>query len=150
LEKEEFEPRLRQAKERLARLEAEAEQCAREEEQRAELRLVIGKLQEFATRLAEGLAEADWATRREIIRCLVKRIEVDNEQVRIVYRIGSVPFAEAPEGGILQDCWKRGESFSPPLCPEMTPDSSYDRFGHLASWWLRREEFCPTPEALTS
>ena len=27
---------------------------------------------------------------------------------------------------------------------------SYDRFSRHLQWWLRREEFCPSPEALTS
>jgi site-specific DNA recombinase len=109
LEKQEFKPRLEQAKERLARLQAEADACAREDEQRAELRLVIGKLQEFADRVAQGLTEADWSTRREIIRCLLKRIEVGDEQIRVVYRISPPPFAKGPERGILQDCRRREE-----------------------------------------
>jgi len=108
LEKEEFEPRLRAAKERLQRLEAEAAAATDEELQQAELRLVIGKLEEFAEKVRDGLAEAEWATRREIIRALVKRVEVDAEEVRIVYRIAPFPFVKAPEGGVLQDCWKRG------------------------------------------
>src|SRR5205823_3052468 len=82
LEKEEFEPRLRAAKERLGRLEAEAAAAADEEVQQAELRLVIGKLEEFAEKVRDGLAEAEWATRREILRALVKRVEVDEEEVR--------------------------------------------------------------------
>jgi len=112
LEKEEFEPKIRQAKQRLSRLEAEAKQLANEEGQRAELRLVIGKLEEFAERMERGLEEADWATQREIIRALVKRIEVSDHQVRIVYRVNTVPFVKAPNGGIAQDCWKRGVPFS--------------------------------------
>lgn len=68
LDKQEFEPKLRQAKERLASLETEAKSLADEEAQRAELRLVIGKLEEFAERMQQGLEQADWSTRREIIR----------------------------------------------------------------------------------
>src|SRR5207237_615214 len=71
LEKEEFEPRLRSARERLARLEAEAQAQADEAARRAELRLVIGKLQEFAEGIQGGLQEADEALRREVIRALV-------------------------------------------------------------------------------
>ncbi len=116
LDKGEFEPRLRQAKERRARLEAEARDYANEEEQRNELRLVIGRLQEFAGRVTQGLAEADWEAQREIIRCLVKRIEVGDEEIRVVYRISPVPFVEGPDGGILQDCWKRADPFSLSPC----------------------------------
>jgi site-specific DNA recombinase len=107
LEKEEFEPRLRSARERLARLEAEAQTQADSAAQRAELRLVIGKLQEFAEGIRSGLEEADRAMRREVIRALVKQIEVGDEAVRIVYRVPPVPFVERPDGGVLQDCGRR-------------------------------------------
>ncbi len=38
--------------------------------------------------MKEGLAEADWVTRREIIRTLVKRVEVDREHVNVIFRVG--------------------------------------------------------------
>ena len=41
---------------------------------------MIGKLKEFAEQLERGLEEADWSTRREIIRTLVKQIEVKEDQ----------------------------------------------------------------------
>lgn len=110
LEKEEFEPKIRASKERLARLEADADQAAKEQAERAELRLVIGKLKEFTEHLKDGLEHADWTTRREIIRALVKRIEVSDDEVRVVYRVNAVPFAKAPNGGIAQDCWKRADT----------------------------------------
>jgi site-specific DNA recombinase len=104
LDKGEFEPRIRSAKERLAKLETEAQAEAEEEAQEQELRLVIGQLKEFAERVQSGLEKADWSTRREIIRALVKRVEVDQEEVRVVYRVSPSPFVESPNGGILQDC----------------------------------------------
>ena len=70
-------------------------------------RLVIGHLEEFANRIAEGLEECDWHTRRQIIRTLVKQIEVGHEEVKIIYRVDPAPFAEAPVQGVLQDCGRR-------------------------------------------
>jgi site-specific DNA recombinase len=104
LEKEEFEPRIRAARERLARLQAEAEEQADIATRERELRLVIGQFEEFAGRVGSGLEEADWATRRAIVRALVSRVEVDGEAVRIVYRVGPCPFAEGPAGGLMQGC----------------------------------------------
>jgi site-specific DNA recombinase len=106
VDKEEFEPRIRQFKERLARLEIQAREQAELETQEQQLRLVIGQLQDFAERIKEGLEKADWSTRREIIRTLVKRIEVGGEEVRVVYRVDLSPFAEGPKGGRLPDCGK--------------------------------------------
>jgi site-specific DNA recombinase len=104
LDKGEFEPRIRGAKERLAKLEAEAREQADEQAREQELQLAIGHLQEFAERVRSGLEEADWSTRREILRALVKRVEVDQQEVRVVYRVSPPPFVESPDGGILQDC----------------------------------------------
>jgi site-specific DNA recombinase len=35
-----------------------------------------------------GLQQADFSTRREIIRTLVKRVEVDEQHIRVVFRVG--------------------------------------------------------------
>ena len=112
LEKEEFAPRLRAARQRLARLQAEAQSQADASARRAELRLVIGKLQEFVEGIATGLEKADGPTRRQVIRALVKQIEVGDDDVRIVYRVPPVPFVEPPSGGVLQDCPRRRVLFS--------------------------------------
>ncbi len=64
-------------------------------------------MEEFAKRLSEGLEGSDWLTRREIIRALVKRVEVDEQEVRIVYRVSPSPFEDRPQQGFLQHCWGR-------------------------------------------
>jgi site-specific DNA recombinase len=103
LERSEFEPRLRRAKERLEKLEAEAAALVAAAVEDQQLEAVLGQLQEFTRRVAEGLQEASWQTQREVIRALVKRVEVDTEEVRVVYKVPPHPFVEAPEGGCLQD-----------------------------------------------
>jgi site-specific DNA recombinase len=92
LDKNEVAPRLQAAKERLARLEEEAQKDADQQGQERELRLALGALDEFAQHVKEGLKQADWNKRREIIRALVKRIEVGKEGIRIVYRVSPPPF----------------------------------------------------------
>jgi site-specific DNA recombinase len=107
MEKSEFEPRMIRARERLTQLEAEAR--AEDERQTAEqeLRLMIGQLEEFARRVDEGLGEADWRTRRDVIRALVKRVEIDETEVRVVYKVHPCPFAEGPDRGLFQDRVRR-------------------------------------------
>jgi site-specific DNA recombinase len=107
LDKSEFEPRLRGAKERLAQLEAEAQTQAAAQAQEEELRLVIGHLHEFSERVGSGLATADWDTRRAILQALVKKVEVGQEQVRVVYRVNTPPFAQSPQGANLRHCGSR-------------------------------------------
>jgi len=74
IDKSEFEPRLRKAKERLAKLQVEAKTQEKEETRQKELRLVISCIKEFADKVNNHLEKADWMTQREIIRALVKQI----------------------------------------------------------------------------
>src|SRR5262249_26348501 len=103
LERSEFEPRLRRAKGRLEKLEGEAAALVAAAAEEHQLGAVLGQLQEFTRRVSEGLQEASWATQREVIRALVKRVEVDTSEVRVIYKVPPHPFVEAPEGGCLQD-----------------------------------------------
>jgi site-specific DNA recombinase len=110
LDKSEFEPRILAARERLAKLEEERHQRMDEATREEELRLVIGQLEEFAQRVSRELEEPDWATRREIIRALVKQIEIDEHEVRVVYRVSPSPFERGPQQGSLQRCWGRDDA----------------------------------------
>ncbi len=107
LDKSEFEPRILAGRERLAKLEDECRQRIDEANQEAELRLVIGQLEEFARRVSQELQEPDWDTRREVVRALVKKVEIDEQEVRIVYRVSPSPFEGGPQQGSLQHCWGR-------------------------------------------
>jgi site-specific DNA recombinase len=107
LDKSEFEPRILAARQRLATLEDERRERIGSATQEAELRLVIGRLEEFARRVSEELQEPDWDTRREVIRALVKKVEIDEQEVRIVYRVSPSPFEGGPQHGFSQRCWGR-------------------------------------------
>jgi hypothetical protein len=107
VDKSEFEPRISAARARLAKLEDEHRQRIGEAAQEAELRLVIGQLEEFARRVSEGLQEPNWDTRQEIVRALLKKVEVEEEEVRIVYRVSPSPFERGPQQGNSQHCWGR-------------------------------------------
>ena len=108
IEKAEFEPRMKTARARLEKLQSEAQALNDEQAQQQQLRLVIGQMQEFAGRIKDGLQQADWTTRRDVIRTLVKRVEVNQENVRVVYRVSPPPRSDRPHGGVLQDC-RRGD-----------------------------------------
>jgi len=117
LDKSEFEPRILAAKQRLAKWEDECQRQMSQATEEAELRLVIGQLEEFARRVSEELQEPSWETRREVVRALVKRVEVDEQEVRIVYRVSPSPFEGRPQQGSLQHCWGRGQETLPQLGP---------------------------------
>lgn len=114
IDKAEFEPRIRGAREYLARLDRDIASQASQQEQIQELRLVIGHLKSFSERMHQGLKEVTTADQREIIQALVKRIEVNTEEVKIVYRVDCGPFARSPKRGNVQDCRRRGEATRAP------------------------------------
>lgn len=51
------------------------------------LRAAMACLDEFTSRMGNGLDNADWATQRQILRLLIERIDIEPDQVRIIYRI---------------------------------------------------------------
>ena len=108
LTKEEFEPRIRAAKERLSKLQEEEQALVVEQSEQAQLHVVIDHLEAFQKQLANGLEELDWHARREVIRLLVKQVEIDRNEVRVIYKVSPPPFVSGPaSGACLQDCWRR-------------------------------------------
>jgi site-specific DNA recombinase len=107
IEKTEFEPRIGRLRERIAALEEQAQQLAQAEALQEDLRVIIGRLEAFAASVKGGLAEADWSTRRELIRALVKRVEIGQEEVNVVFRVNPDPFVERLDRGVLQHCGGR-------------------------------------------
>jgi site-specific DNA recombinase len=95
IERAEFEPRIRGLRSRLAQVEERRRLAAEAAEADRELTLVIGRLDEFAASVRQDLDELDWHGKRDIIRTLVRRIEIDGDHVEIVFRVPPPP---VPEG----------------------------------------------------
>jgi site-specific DNA recombinase len=108
IDKHEFEPRILRVRRRIAEVDEQRRQLADEAAQHRELQLIIGRLEDFATTVHNGLEEADWARKRELIRALVKRVEVAPNEVNVVFRIDPHPEVSNPEKKSLQLC--RGSS----------------------------------------
>ena len=58
IEKTEFDPWIKRMKERLAELEAQMKRLADEATQQSEIRLVIGRLEEFTAKVREGSSKS--------------------------------------------------------------------------------------------
>jgi site-specific DNA recombinase len=101
LDKSDFQTRLAANKERLARLEHEVQQHAQSQRQDHQLRLVIACLDEFRDRIGAGLEQAEPATQRELLLALIKRIEIEPDNVRIIYKV--TPPDSGPTRRLLQD-----------------------------------------------
>jgi site-specific DNA recombinase len=107
LDKAEFEPRVRLAKDRLARDEAALKEHQQHSIEEQDLRLVIGQFDAFAAQMNTNLDQADFELKRKLLRLLIKRIEITDQEIRIVYKVSPRPFAKSPiNGAFLQDCLK--------------------------------------------
>ena len=118
IDKQEFEPRILRLRRRIAQVEAQRQQLVDAATLQTELQLIIGRLEDFATQVQHGLAEADWGRKRDLIRALVKRVEVARDDVNIVFRIDPYPSDNDPEKKSLQLCRGRGE---PPVSQHIPP-----------------------------
>jgi site-specific DNA recombinase len=112
IERAEFEPRIVGLKARLAQLEQRRQMVAEATAAERELTLIIGQLEEFAAKIGASLDGLDWSGRQAIVRALVRRVEIDGDQVEIVFRVPpaqsdggpSRPSATASRSGTWQHC----------------------------------------------
>jgi site-specific DNA recombinase len=109
LEKHEFEPRITRLRHRMAQREEQRQQLEEMDACHAELRLIIGRLEDFATKVHNSLEEVDWLSKREMIRALVKRLEVAQNQVHVVCRVDQRPGDPSAEKKRLHLCRRSRE-----------------------------------------
>jgi site-specific DNA recombinase len=87
IEKDQFASRLTRTKNRIADLDTRIKTYAGDLDQREHLRLATNRLRELAATVGPELGSADWQRRREIIRTVVRRIDIDTDVIKIVFRI---------------------------------------------------------------
>jgi len=120
LEKHEFEPRITRLRQRIIQLEEQRQQLIDVTALQTEIRLIVGRLEDFAAKIAAGLEDSDWLSKREMIRALVKRVEVTPDRVNVVFRVDSYPGEANPEKKSLQ---LYGRSTFPLTGKQRTPRS---------------------------
>ena len=126
VDKPEFERRTQAAKEQLSAQEKALDRHRQAVQAEDELRLLVTQFEDFARQMAAGLEQTDFAMRRKLLRLLTNRIEVHDDEVRIVYKVPLRPFDRGPTGGLLQDCLKlhRTPLGSLGVTSPLTPGSS--------------------------
>ena len=103
-----FNPKIRQLKIKLEQIDHQIEESRRHEAGQFELFLVINRLEEFAAAVNDQLSTIDFATKREIIRALVKRIEIHKEEIIVVFRVDPDPGLDVGEGSTDSQAGKQG------------------------------------------
>ncbi|HEV8714668.1 MAG TPA: hypothetical protein VGX03_17795 [Candidatus Binatia bacterium] len=87
-------------------LEDQRQRLADDAAEPRDLRVLIRRLGDFVAKVRGGLATVEWRTRREILRALVRRVELDRRQVTIC-RVPPPFTAPGPDGSVLPDCRRR-------------------------------------------
>ena len=87
IEKAEFGPRIAGLKQRLSQLQERHQAALEAAEVERDLSLVISRLEDFSSKVATRLDGLDRACMQEIIRILVRRIEIDDARIEVVFRV---------------------------------------------------------------
>lgn len=88
IDKTEFEPCITRMGEQIKHLEEQYQSIKNKTGLGKGLSQLLGSLNDFSSHVKVGLDAVDWFTRREIIQTVVKRVEINQEQVRVVFRVG--------------------------------------------------------------
>ena len=87
IDKAEFEPRIAGLKHRLSQLDERHRAALDAIDVERDLLLVISRLEDFSDKVAKRLDCLDGVGMQEIIRILVRRIEIDCDTIEVVFRI---------------------------------------------------------------
>jgi site-specific DNA recombinase len=131
IEKNDFEPRMSGFKQRISSLEEQRKAALDMADLRATLSVIVGQLEAFSQAIRDRLDEVDWTTRRNLIRLLVKRIEIAEHDINIVFRVPPDPQAPGPHGSrnhVLQHC-PHSSDIARSVSPAAAPDRGADRLG---------------------
>jgi site-specific DNA recombinase len=104
IEKQEFEPRVLRLRQRITHVETQCQQLAEAETLQRELQLIIGRVEEFAAQVHQNLDGLEWPRKREILRALVRRVEIGADQVQVVFRVDARSGEGDPGKKSLQLC----------------------------------------------
>ena len=85
--KDQFASRIDRTKRRISDLDAEIREGRGDAHRRENLRFATDRLCELAAAIRPELTSVSWHRRREIIRTLVQRIDIDTEVIRIIFRV---------------------------------------------------------------
>jgi len=115
IDKEDFEPKIKHIKAKIENLSTQIQKLKNADVIQHELFLVINRIDEFAKRINGKLDAIDFEAKREIIRTLVKRIEIHKEEVVVVFRIepkddlnkSGKSVTSKEESVFMQDCTRR-------------------------------------------
>jgi len=100
--KVDFDPKMTHLKVKLKQVEEQIGASRQHQAGQVELFLVINRLEEFAAAVNGRLSSLDFNTKREIIRALIKRVEIHRDEIVVVFRVDPNPEVGSGEDGPKQ------------------------------------------------
>lgn len=98
IEKREFEPRIKQARAKLSRIETQLQKAQETADAGRQLRLLIVQLGDFSSNILSNLQSLEFETKRSVIRALVKRVDIDVDSVNVTFRFGDIEMPKTKAG----------------------------------------------------
>jgi site-specific DNA recombinase len=95
IDKAEFEPRIAGLKQRVSQLKDRHQAALEMADSERDLALVISRLEDFSAKVTTGLDNLDRLGMQDIIRTVVRRIEIDDSRIEVIFR---VPSPDGPPG----------------------------------------------------
>ncbi|MBI3907118.1 MAG: recombinase family protein [Pseudomonas fluorescens] len=129
IDKADFEPKVRQLKTRLEQIDHQIQESRRHKAGQSELFLVINRLEEFASAVHDQLDTIDFITKREVIRGLVKRVEIHKDEIMVVFRVDPDPGFNAGENSTNSDVGEKGMQDRTRRTVATAVEYPADRFG---------------------
>lgn len=108
--KSEFEPRIKSIRQKLDVVQGQQRKLVEQKNLTKELELIVSNLEEFSSGITSKLDNLDWHGKREMIRGVVKRIEMGENEANVVYRVSQLPYNH--ENASTQHCGNRIGAFN--------------------------------------
>lgn len=98
IEKREFEPRIKQLRSKLNHADSQLRKSEEISNADQQIRLLVLNLGDFASHVLANLKTLDFETKRNVIRALVKRVDIDHDNVNVVFRLGDMQMLKPGAG----------------------------------------------------
>ncbi len=103
--KSEFEPRIKTMRQKLQVIQEQQQKLIEQKNLTKELELIVNNLEDFSSGVISKLDSLDWGGKQGMIRSVVKRVEIGESDINIVYRVNQLPDNSASTS--VQHCCNR-------------------------------------------
>ncbi|WP_203368856.1 recombinase family protein [Cysteiniphilum marinum] len=88
--KDEFEPRIKLMRQKLLHVQQLLNQIIEKQNLEKDMELIISTLEDFSCNIRYSLDNLSWFDKRDILRKIVKRVEISEDTINVVYRVANL------------------------------------------------------------